>query len=204
MNKKSLVCNLFIVILELIGLVVAISINKTIGIEYYTSDSNILALVSSSLFIIYIILKKNIPKWLQVLKYMTTVCLAVTFLVVILVLAPMYNFNYEYLLFNNSLLYQHLLCPVLSLVTFIFFDDISVLKKKNTYLGIIFTIIYAVVLILLNYLKLIEGPYPFLLVYEQSIFMSIFWIILILGMAYLVALLLRKIYVRIHEISDKN
>ena len=202
MNKKSLIFNLIIVILEIIGFIVTLNINHKISYEYYTEDSNILALFSSLLFVIYLISKKKIPRWLQLFKYMTTICLTVTFLVVILILAPMYQFNYGFLLFHNSLLYQHLLCPVLSIIVFIFFDDISILKIKDTFIGISLTILYAVVLIVLNFFELVSGPYPFLMVHNQSIFMSIFWLIIILGLTYLIAFLLRKIYILKHKKSN--
>lgn len=201
MKSKSLYFNLIIVILEIIGIIIGVAINHTIGIEYYTTDSNLLALISSLLFVIFIVSKKKMPRWLQLFKYMTTICLTVTFLVVILILGPMLKFNYGYLLFNNNLLFQHLLCPLLSIIAFLFFDDISILKLKDTFIGISLTIVYAMILITLNYAKLVTGPYPFLMVYEQSVFMSIFWFITILGIAYLIAFLLRKIYIKIHEKS---
>lgn len=202
MNNKSLYFNLMIVILEIIGIILGLTINHTIGIEYYTTDSNLLALISSLLFVIFIISKNKIPRWLQLFKYITTICLTVTFLVVVFILGPMLDFDYEFLLFNNNLLLQHLLCPLFSIIVFLFFDDISILKIKDTFIGISLTIVYAIILIILNYTKLVTGPYPFLKVYEQSLFMSIFWLITILGLSYLIALLLRKIYIKIHKISD--
>ena len=48
----------------------------------------------------------------------------------------------------------------------------------------IFTIAYAIVFITLNILKVYEGPYPFLMVYKQPVYMSIVWFILIVGGAF--------------------
>ena len=48
-------------------------------------------------------------------------------------------------------------------------------------------------MIVLNVLKIVEGPYPFLLVYKQPIFHSIIWTILILAMTYAIALILKKV-----------
>lgn len=197
-NKKSLIFNLLIVVLEIIGLIVTLFYNNRISYEYYTEDSNILALFSSLLFVIFL-LKGKIPKWVQLFKYMTTICLTVTFLVVIFILAPMYNFAYNYLLFHNSLLYQHLLCPILSIITFLFFDDIDVLGVRENFFGIFLTILYAVILIVLNIMELVVGPYPFLMVRNQSLFMSIVWFVLIIGLAYLIAFILRKLYVKIRN-----
>lgn len=192
-KKMSLVLNLLIVIFEIIGLMITFNLNHRIAIEYYTEDSNILALFSSLLFVIYLIRNKNIPRWLELFKYMTTICLTVTFLVVIFILAPMYNFNYYYMLFYNNLIFQHLLCPIISIITFIFFDNLSIIDKKDSLIGITLTLLYAFVLIILNVFKLIEGPYPFLMVYNQTIYMSIVWFILIIGLSYLISLFLKKL-----------
>ena len=189
----SLILNLLIIIFEIIGFIITITNNGRIAIEYYTEDSNILALITSSIFLIYLLLNKKIPYYLRLLKYISTICLTVTFLVVILILAPMYNFNYGYLLFSNELLYHHLLCPLLCIISFIFFDKVETYKIFDNVIATSVTIFYGIILITLNILKILEGPYPFLKVYNQPIYISIFWIILILGITYIIALVLRKI-----------
>lgn len=190
-KKLSLIFNILIIVFEIIGFVVTLIKNGRIGIEYYTEESNILMLITSIVFVIYILFNKKIPYYLKLLKYISTICLTVTFLVVILVLAPMYNFNYGYLLFRNELLYHHLLCPLLSIITFIYFDDIKNYTKLDNLLASLVTLIYGIVLIILNILKVVDGPYPFLQVYRQPVIVSIIWAVTILGIAYLLALILR-------------
>ena len=195
MKKKEkilLILKLLIVFLEIVGFFVTYYFNHKISYEYYTEDSNILALVSSGLYVFYIIRKKHIPRWLQLLKYTTTVCLTVTFCVVIFILAPMYHFNYTYLLFYHSLLYQHLLCPILSIITFLYLDYFEPFNKTDTIISTYATVIYAIVLILLNIIGIVEGPYPFLMVRNQTILMSTIWLIVILGITYFIAFILRK------------
>ena len=197
MKKKriySIILNAIIVILEIIGLLVTYHYNKRISFEYYTEDSNILALITSSIWIIYVLKNNKIPKWLQDLKYITTTCLTITFIVVIVILAPMYQLNYSYLLLYHSMLYQHLLCPLISIITFLLFDNLDIFNKKDNFKAMIITIIYAIVLIILNILKIVQGPYPFLMINSQNLQTSIFWLILMLGIAYLTALLLRIIH----------
>ena len=199
-RNTSLILNILIVILEVIGLVVTVNINHKISYEYYTEDSNILAIFSSLLFVFYIIRNKDIPRWVQMFKYITTIGLTLTFLVVVFILAPMYNFNYVFLLFNNSLLYQHLLCPIIIIITFIFFDDIDNIRVIDNVIGINLTIIYAVILIIFNILGLVSGPYPFLMVREQGVIISFFWLIIIIGLTYFIGFILRvlsnKFYLR--------
>lgn len=124
-RKYSLFFNMLVIWLEIIGFLILILSSHNIPIEYFTIDSNILALIVSIVFVIYIMRRLEIPYWLRVLKYVSTTCLAITFLVVIFVLAPMYNMNYGWLLFHNELLYQHLLCPVFFMITFLLFDNFS-------------------------------------------------------------------------------
>ena len=100
----------------------------------------------------------------------------------------------------GSMLYMHLLCPIIGIITFIYFDDMSSIDKKDIKKGTLLTLVYAVIIISLNILRLIEGPYPFLFVYKQPIYMSIIWFVIIIGFSYLIGWILHKLksYVRIN------
>lgn len=200
MNKRkiSIILNIIIIIMEIVGLFYVFTTYKKAPIEYYTEDSNILSLIVSTIFLVFLLRKKEIPKYLKHLKYTNTICLTVTLLVVIFILAPMYNFDYGYLLFHNELLYHHLLCPVLSIITFIFFDDLGKLTIKDSIKGLSFTFIYAFILIILNLFKVVEGPYSFLKVYKQPIYMSIIWFVVIIGLAYFISFMVRKIHNKVN------
>lgn len=182
MSKKkiALIFNILIVLLEIIALSKTIT---NLQLEYYTMDSNILALISSILFIIFY--KKNISL-VKDIRFVATSCLTVTFLVVIFVLCPMYNFNYKLLMFTDNFLIFHTICPLLSIISYIVFED----RSTKNYLCLIFTMIYGIVLITLNLLNVVKGPYPFLMIRNQSIWASLFWsITLILG-SYIIGVVL--------------
>ena len=104
----------------------------------------------------------------------------------------MYNFNYGYMLFYNSLIFQHFLCPIIAIITFIFFDEIEILSNKDGIKSMSITFIYAVALTFLNIFDKIKGPYPFLMVKDQSVLASIIWYIVIFAMTYLITFILRK------------
>jgi hypothetical protein len=195
MDKKkiSIILNFLIVVFEIIGFIVVVRTTSKVSIEYYTEDGNILALISSSLFLVFMLMKKDIPKVLKMFKYISTIGLAVTFFVVIFVLAPMYNFDYGYLLLKDGLLYQHLICPVLGIISFVLVDDIGKISVRDNIMGLSFTILYGFVLVILNITGIVVGPYPFLKVKEQSIIMSCLWFIVIDGLAFLIAFLLRML-----------
>lgn len=195
LNKKNIaiILNLAIVIMEIIGFIVTIQERHKITVEFYTEDSNLLALFSSSLFLIYTLLKKEMPKIVKYLKYMSTICLTLTILVVIFVLCPSQGNNFVFMLFYKSLFVQHFLAPIVSLITFIFFDGLSVDSKIENFIGTSITLLYGIIILPLNILRIIEGPYPFLLVYEQPIWATILWIIGLLGFAYIIGFGIRKL-----------
>lgn len=215
-QKYSLFFNLLVVGLEVISFIIILITSHRIPVEYYTVDSNLLTLISCAIFIVFMIRGREIPRWLKLLKYISVTSLAITFIVVIFILAPMYHFNYGYLLFHNELLYQHLLCPIFGMATFFMFDNFSmdnILAKKprlllrnkteqlksgeltasDEFYAISFTIIYGIVMATLNIAKVIDGPYPFLRVYEQPLLASIIWALVLFLSSYLVAVCLRKV-----------
>ena len=72
-----------------------------------------------------------------------------------------------------------------------FLEHDNKVTKRETYIALIPTMIYAVIAIVLNIAKVIYWPYVFLHVYEQSVLMSFVWLILISALVYGIALLLR-------------
>ena len=118
MNKRkiSIIINVLIVLFETFALVKSYNFDHRIMFEYYTVDSNLLALFSSLLYLICIIGEKKVNKFVRLFKYVTTVGLTITFVVVLVILLPMVGFNFNYLLFQGAMPYHHLICPILSTV----------------------------------------------------------------------------------------
>ena len=186
MKKKiTIILHILILLLEIIGFYYCIK-QSGIEIKYYTEDSKLLALFSSILVLFYLFQKK-MPRIIELLWYMSVVQLTITFLVVLFILIPMMQFNWKLLLFTGIMLFQHFLCPVLSIITYLFFDKIKPFTKKESLKALSFTLGYSIIIIFLNIIRVIEGPYPFLMIYKQSIIVSIMWFVIILGMAYLIA-----------------
>ena len=177
MNKKkiAIILNILLVIAELIGLISSISQEHRLMVEYYTIDSNVITLLSSILFLLFYQKKEFVKD----LRFISTGCLTVTMLVVIFILTPMYSFNYKLLMFTGNFFVFHTLCPIISIVSYIFFEEGT--KKKH--LVFYMTLLYGITLILLNVLKVVVGPYPFLMVYNQTVWMSILWCVIILGLS---------------------
>ena len=118
------------------------------------------------------------------LYYVATCCLSVTMIVVITTLIPSDNISYfdgiKHFMLEGSMLFHHFLCPVISFISFTMFEGNEKLNKKKTiWFAIIPTFIYGLLFTTLNVLRIVDGPYPFLRVHNQSWFMSIVWIIVI-------------------------
>ena len=192
----ALLCNLALIVLEVLALGEDLLSGNLDIFRYYTQDSNLLALLSSLLFVISIVLallcgRESVPRWVKCLRYAATCCLTVTFLVVVFVLAP--AFGFREMLLEGKMLYLHAVCPLVSLLSLLCFEREPGLFPIHTLLALVPTVIYAVVSITLNILRVWEGPYPFLMVYEQSVLASIGWCIAIVGGAYLLAVLLWRL-----------
>lgn len=189
---RAVIMNSLIIVLEIIGLIMS-SIEHGFGMfQFYTQDSNYLLLISCVIYVIYGIIHlkkgKEIPNFVKYLKYTATVCVTLTFVVVVVVLVPMSGFSYFIpMLFYGTMLYHHFLCPVLAIITFLLFEVANRYRFKDLFLVMIPTFIYEVIIIILNICKVIKGPYPFLYVYEQPFYMSIIWVIVIPGIAFLFA-----------------
>ena len=197
--RLSFILNALIVILEIAGIIISYKVMNRLSIEYYTIDSNILALCSSLIYCIYIFLNKKIPKWLSMFKYITTIGLSVTFIVVLFILLPMAGYNLYAMFVSDSLIFHHLLCPLIGIITFIYFDKLNDYTFKDSFYGLIFTAIYSIVLIILNIKNIVDGPYPFLRVKYQSVSTSIVWFIVIYLIAYFISFTLRKYRLRFNR-----
>ncbi|MBR3145994.1 MAG: hypothetical protein IKF47_01895 [Bacilli bacterium] len=185
-KKLALIVNIIILVLELIAFGKSLFTEHSIAVEYYTNDSNIIALISSLLFIIFYSKEKEFVKDI---RFVSTSCLTVTFLVVIFVLCPMYNFNYKLLMFTDNFLIFHTIVPILSIFSYIALED----RSSKNYLCLVFTIIYSIVLVTLNILNLVKGPYPFLMVTTQNPLMSLLWGVIIIGGSYVIGICLNTL-----------
>lgn len=185
--KVAYCLNICLVVLGIVGLIVSIHSNGLGLFSYYTQDSNILGLLSSLCFVItgYEGFKRGEVKtnnFVSKFRFMATSCMCLTFLVVVFVLIPLAGFKWTgWYLFGGANLYYHTLCPIISFISFTFFEDVVNLRFVNTAINFIPTVIYAAVTITLNALNVMYGPYPFLRVHEQSVLASVIWFIVIVG-----------------------
>lgn len=183
--RAALALNLAIVVLEIIGAVMSWRQLGFWMFQYYTQDSNLLALAACALLAAFQLRALRtgaaIPLWAQRLKYAAVCCLSVTFIVVVLVLAPMSGGAYGLMLLEGTMLSHHLLCPLAAFFGFMLFEKKPALRRVDAFLPAALTFLYAAVLTALNIAHIVDGPYPFLRVYAQSVPASVLWALAMLG-----------------------
>lgn len=184
LNKTiSIILNMILVFMGMIGFIETIKLLGKFDIKYYTQQSNLIAIFVELLYLYFITIEERVPKWLKLLKYIAVLSLIITFTVVLLILVPMFDFNYKLYMFTGSMLYYHTLCPLLALISFVFFEDYS-FEKKDIIVGMTYTLAYAIVALILNGIGKLVGPYPFLEIRNNPWYASIIWFIVIIGGAF--------------------
>lgn len=197
---------------EAVGLYMRITMydDKNIYL-FYTENSNMLSLLVGIIFtvtsVICLIRKRPIPRLIHQLRYMVTTCLVITFLVVLFILTPTYAMmpvgavgfspllrSAQFLLGKDAMFFEHFFCPVLSLLSFTVFENGKPLSRSSLFVSLIPTFVYGGIFIPLNILKIVKGPYPFLYVYEQPVWMSCVWFVVVFGLAFLVSLGIRALH----------
>ena len=116
--------------------------------RFFTVESNILMGIIALIFAIFeikVLTKKRelIPSKLYILKLVFTVGVVLTMLTAALFLAPSSKNGY-FSLFTNSNLFYHFVIPLLSLITFVFFEGTDKIKFKYTFAGIIPMFLYGI------------------------------------------------------------
>lgn len=186
----AFIINILIIIMELFAFLVCYKKSGFACFKYYTQDSNLFLMFTSLLYVISLLIcDKKIPHFVSLLKYAATTSVVITFLTVVTILAPVMG-GYKAMLLDGTMLIHHLICPIFGFVTFVFFERHNLNGLKDALISMIFTCLYGVVAVTLNVLKIMDGPYPFLKVYDQTILMSIFWLILMMGSSYLITVLI--------------
>ena len=192
----SIALNLFIVWAEPIALPMSWDWGKEQMFIFYTEDSNILSACICAMVavgqLVCIFTGRELPRWLHTLKYIATCCLTMTFLTVVFVLGPMYEDGngWYIMLFTGSMLYHHFLDPVLAILSLVLFERLPRLPLGQVWWALVPTILYGLYDLHGNITGAIDGPYPFMRVYDQTIQETLMWFAIILVTNLLYAFLL--------------
>ena len=121
--------HLLLIIFEIVALVHDLQSFGLSMFQYYTIDSNLLQMFVSAMIVWWFLCKKEeeLPVWLCILHLVCAVCLTITFLIALLVLAPQEGFSYYFL--QDVAPINHFLAPVFSVITFLFMEKSKTLPK---------------------------------------------------------------------------
>ena len=167
----SIAINIAVIILEIIGMRISISERKWKIFAYYTQISNIITLVSS-----FVLVTARSNELSAVLRYLSSCMLTMTFMITMFVLVPMGG-GFRKLMLSGNGLYHHTLCPLLSVTSYVMWEQHSSLWILPTVL----TFIYGIIMLVMNGKGLFDGPYPFFRVRNQSKLATVVWMVVLIG-----------------------
>lgn len=191
LKKWVVIVNLILVILEVIALCHDILAFGTGLFIWYTIDSNVLQLLVSVLILCYVCTGREISREVTHIHFISAVGLTVTFLIAAFVLAPEGGFSYYFL--ENVAPINHFLAPLLSVVSLLFLEDTEPLSESVILWPVLATLVYGGVCLVLNMMRLIDGPYFFLQVYDQPMQVIALWFGIIAVLCLLISILYRRL-----------
>ena len=179
-------------------------------LRYYHHYSNLFILVSSVILVFSIIDElrgrtKKSSYGVRLFRFMAVTSELLTAAVVVFIRIPINNFtDVGELLFDRTNFLELILCPVLSFLSFRLFNEYFDFSKREALLSSIPTALYSVVMVLLNYFNIIRGPYIFLLVHNQPVWVSVLVFSLIIFLSYVIAGTLSIISRREYTVSGRK
>lgn len=170
-NKLALGSNILLIVLASLGLYFSI-VDKN-AFLYYSDNAGMFALSSSIIYVIVVLTKKE-PNFLSLaLRYVSTTCLVLT-LVGTFYVATTTGENYLDSFIKGSHLFNNLLCPIVSFVSFTMFEgDRRLNKKKTIWYALIPTVIYGIIMLVCNVSNTFTGPYSFMMINDNPVYVTV-------------------------------
>lgn len=183
-NKLALGSNILLIVLAGLGLYFSI-VNKN-AFLYYSDNVGMFALSSSIIYVIIVLAKKE-PNFLCLaLRYVSTACLVLT-LVGTFYVATTTGENYLDSFIKGSHLFNNLLCPIVSFVSFTLFEgDRRLNKKKTIWYALIPTVIYGIIMLVCNVSNTFTGPYSFMMINDNPVYVTVIVFIVTIILNYVI------------------
>ena len=183
-NKLALGSNILLIVLAGLGLYFSI-VDKN-GFLYYSDNAGMFALSSSIIYVIIVLAKKE-PNFLCLaLRYVSTACLVLT-LVGTFYVATTTGENYLDSFVKGSHLFNNLLCPIVSFISFTMFEgDRRLNKKKTIWYALIPTVIYGIIMLVCNVSNTFTGPYSFMMINDNPVYVTVIVFIVTIILNYVI------------------
>jgi len=184
----------------------------------FTNDGGILLSVSSLIYIVFVLFfskKKDVPKFVTLFRFIASTASLLAFVIaVVSVFVPQTEqgngFVATLFSWDNGHLFLHFICPLISFVSFAFFEDDNHLRFWESLYATIPTVLYACVWIVLELVDVKyqnSAPYSFLRIYGVPVYEPILYAVgmflstWVLGLAHL---LLHNAFVRKESESETS
>ena len=198
-KNKAKIINIFLtnftlLFLQTFGAVLSIKAFSYSAFLYYTNLSNYFSLIVCIIVCFASIksLKKDseLKPFYYSIRFIANVCLMITFFVCFCLLIPLKPDILAYMVNKDANLLYHIICPIFSIISFIIIEEYNH-SKRLIFIATIPTMIYGIIISILNLLGVIVGPYPF---FAFSIYPLSFCIPLVFGIYFLSLLISYILY----------
>ncbi len=177
MEQTAVYINILIIILELCGFYISFKDFRWRIFIFYTEISNLIALLAALMIVARL---PFAPLW----RYCAVVMLVMTFLITLFILVPTFENGMKILMLSGNGLFHHLLVPLLSFFSYLFLEA----HDSRWYVPVIISLIYGLGMFYLNYLRKMDGPYPFFRVHKLGLKKTIEWIFVLFAIISTIAL----------------
>ena len=175
------IISVLVISLEIRSIPLSVDATKLRSLAFYTRLSNIATLISSFMLLIF-----GQIRAVTTVRYLAVCMMVMTFFVTTCVLVPM-GADPKRMLWSGSGLYHHVLCPVLTFLSYIIFEKHA--GGDLIWLPAAVTLAYGLTMVYLNWKKIYDGPYPFFKVHEQTPAKTVMWIAVLLAAVTLISAL---------------
>ncbi len=166
-------------------------------LRFYTQSSNVLAMfvciICAACEVVCLIRGCALPRWEQLIRYVSTCCLMVTMIVAACILVPMdRSQSFRGFMLEGALLYLHTLCPLVMFAGCLLHGG-APLTAKHAMIAVVPTVVYGIITLVMNAKRIYSDPYFFFRIYRQPWYETVMWFVIIIGGNFVVSWLLGKL-----------
>ncbi|MBQ7934388.1 MAG: hypothetical protein IJ327_06360 [Lachnospiraceae bacterium] len=173
--KKNilLVVTIVSVFLSMLSVIDSFEIYGVNLFYHYSLYSNLLGIFSGAALFICT-LRENAGQNLRMLRYVSASMMAVTVMPGLFIEMLINYLSMDMLIWPERVdLFRRLICPVFVVGSYLLLEEGEPLGKSMPLLALIPTIIYGIVMVVLNVIHIVEGPSYLLMVYREELSMLI-------------------------------
>lgn len=91
----------------------------------------------------------HLPRWIVVCMYVGVTCVTLTFFVAVCILSPFTGF--KHIMLHQSNLFLHTLCPVFSIILFLFVNTDHNIKLRHSFIALAPVLLYGIIYVIMAF-----------------------------------------------------